>query len=38
MNDGRLYGKLLLSSSLVNQMVQHHIPVPGETDAYYAYG
>ena len=38
MNDGRLEGKQLLSSSLINQMVQHHIPVPGETDAYYAYG
>ena len=38
MNDGRLEGKQLLSSSLVNQMGQHHIPVPGETDAFYAYG
>ena len=38
MNDGRLEGKQLLSSALINQMVQHHIPVPGETDAYYAYG
>ncbi len=38
MNDGRLEGKQPLSSSLINQMVQHHIPVPGETDAYYAYG
>jgi len=38
MNDGRLDGKQPLSSSLLNQMVQHHIPVPGETDAYYAYG
>ena len=38
MNEGRLDGKQLLSSSLLNQMVQHHVPVPGETDAYYAYG
>ena len=38
MNDGRLEGKQLLSSSLVNQMGQHHIAVPGETDAFYAYG
>lgn len=38
MNDGRLDGKQLLSSSLLNQMVQHHVPVPGESDAYYAYG
>jgi CubicO group peptidase (beta-lactamase class C family) len=38
LNDGRIEGKQLLSSSLLNQMVQRHIPVPGETDAYYAYG
>lgn len=38
LNDGKLDGKQVLSSSLINQMVQHHIPVPGETDAYYAYG
>ncbi len=38
MNDGKLDGKQVLSPSLINQMVQHHIPVPGETDAYYAYG
>lgn len=38
LNDGRLDGKELLSSSLLNQMVQHHIPVPGEKDAFYAYG
>ena len=38
MNEGRLEGKQLLSPSLLNRMVQHHIPVPGETDAYYAYG
>ncbi|HKY43042.1 MAG TPA: serine hydrolase [Pyrinomonadaceae bacterium] len=38
MNDGRLDNKQMLSSSLINQMVRHHVPVPGETDAYYAYG
>ena len=38
LNDGKLDGKQVLSSSLINQMVQHHIPVPGETDAFYAYG
>ena len=38
MNDGKLDGKQVLSPSLINQMAQHHIPVPGETDAYYAYG
>lgn len=38
MNEGRLDGKQVLSTSLINKMVQHHIPVPGETDSYYAYG
>ena len=38
LNDGRLDGKQVLSSSLINQMVQHHVPVPGETDSFYAYG
>jgi CubicO group peptidase (beta-lactamase class C family) len=38
MNEGRLDGKQLISPSLINQMVQHHVPVPGETDSYYAYG
>ncbi len=38
MNEGRLEGKQVLSTSLVNKMVQHHVPVPGETDSYYAYG
>ncbi len=38
MNDGRLDGKQSLSTSLLNQMAQHHIAVPGETDAFYAYG
>ncbi len=38
MNEGKLDGKQVLSSSLINQMVQHHIPVPGESDAFYAYG
>jgi CubicO group peptidase (beta-lactamase class C family) len=38
MNDGRVDGKQVLSTSLINQMVQHHVPVPGETDSYYGYG
>jgi len=38
MNDGRLDGKQVLSTSLINQMVQHHVPVPGETESYYGYG
>lgn len=38
LNDGKLDGKQVLSSSIINQMVQHHVPVPGETDSYYGYG
>lgn len=38
MNDGKVEGKQVLSSSLINQMVQHHIPVPGESDSFYGYG
>ena len=38
MNDGKVEGKQLLSPSLINQMFQHHVPVPGETDSYYGYG
>ena len=38
LNEGRLDGKQMLSTSLIKQMAQHHVPVPGETDAYYAYG
>ena len=38
MNEGRLDGKQMLSTSLIKQMAQQHVPVPGETDAYYAYG
>lgn len=38
LNDGKLDGKQVLSSSLINQMVQHHVAVPGESGAYYAYG
>jgi CubicO group peptidase (beta-lactamase class C family) len=37
-NDGKVEGKQLLSPTLINQMVQHHVPVPGETDSYYGYG
>ena len=38
MNDGRVEGKQVLSTSLIKQMIQHHVPVPGETDSYYGYG
>ena len=38
MNEGKVEGKQLLSPSLIKQMVQHHVPVPGESDAYYGYG
>src|SRR5678815_2983842 len=38
MNEGKVEGKQLLSASLINQMVGHHVPVPGETDSYYGYG
>lgn len=38
LNEGKVDGKQLLSPSLINQMVQHHIPVPGESDSYYGYG
>lgn len=38
MNDGKVDGKQVLSSALIDQMVGHHVPVPGETDSYYGYG
>ena len=38
MNGGKLDGKQVLSPSLISQMAQHHIAVPGETDGFYAYG
>lgn len=38
LNEGRVDGQQVLSTSLVNQLAQHHVPVPGEPDAYYAYG
>ena len=38
MNEGRVDGKQVLSPALINQMVQHHIPVPGETESFYGYG
>jgi CubicO group peptidase (beta-lactamase class C family) len=38
MNEGKLDGKQVLSPSLINKMAQHHVPVPGENDSYYAYG
>src|SRR6185369_3853499 len=38
LNEGKVDGKQLLSASLINQMVQPHVPVPGESDSYYGYG
>jgi CubicO group peptidase (beta-lactamase class C family) len=38
LNEGRVDGQQLLSPSLVKQLGQHRVPVPGEPDAYYAYG
>ena len=38
LNEGKLDGKQLLSPALINQMVQHHAPVPGGSDSYYGYG
>ena len=38
LNEGRVDGNQVLSSSLINQMSAPHIPVPGEVDSYYAYG
>lgn len=38
MNEGKADGKQLLSPSLINQLVQHHVPVPGESDSFYGYG
>lgn len=38
LNEGKLDGKQVLSPTLINKMVGHHIPVPGEKDSYYAYG
>lgn len=38
LNEGRLDGKQVLSPTLINKLMGHHIPVPGEKDAYYAYG
>ena len=38
LNQGRVEGKQLLSASVIDQLVQHHVAVPGETDSYYGYG
>lgn len=38
MNEGKVEGKQLLSASLINQMVGHHVAVPGQSDSYYGYG
>ena len=38
MNEGKVEGKQLLSTSLVNQLAGHHVAVPGESDSFYGYG
>lgn len=38
LNEGRIDGRQVISASLINQMRDHHVGVPGEPDAYYAYG
>jgi len=38
LNEGRVDGNQVLSSSLIKQMATPHVPIPGETDSYYAYG
>ncbi len=38
LNDGKVDGQQVVSSSLVKQLGQHHVAVPGETDSYYGYG
>src|SRR6185369_14254660 len=38
LNDGRVDGTQVFSSNVIKQMVQHHVPVPGENDSYYGYG
>jgi CubicO group peptidase (beta-lactamase class C family) len=38
LNEGKVEGKQVFSASVINQMVQHHVPVPGETNSYYGYG
>jgi len=38
LNEGKVEGKQVVSAPLISQMVQHHVPVPGESDSYYGYG
>jgi CubicO group peptidase (beta-lactamase class C family) len=38
LNDGRVEGRQLLSTSLVNQLKGHHVTVPGDAGSYYGYG
>ena len=38
LNGGKVEGRQLLSTSLVNQLKGHHVGVPGEKDAFYGYG
>ena len=38
LNDGRVEGKQVFSAGVIKQMVQHQVPVPGDSDSYYGYG
>lgn len=38
LNEGRVDGKQVLSPTTITRMFGHHVAVPGEKDAYYAYG
>jgi CubicO group peptidase (beta-lactamase class C family) len=38
LNEGRVDGKQVLSPTLAKQLATPRIPVPGESDSYYAYG
>jgi CubicO group peptidase (beta-lactamase class C family) len=38
LNGGKVEGRQLLSTSLVNQLKEHHVGVPGEKSAFYGYG
>ena len=38
LNEGRVEGKQVVSTSLVNRLFGHHVGVPGEKDSFYGYG
>lgn len=38
LNDGKLEGKQVLPASLPSTLETNRVPVPGDTDSYYAYG